>query len=93
MKKTFLLLFSLGITTASIAQNKTDKENKPSVENKNMVKLNLLALSARNISVQYERLITPKTTVSVTFNNTPSKGLPFSNSLESFVDDKTTVHN
>ncbi len=91
MKKTFLLLFSLGVITTSIAQNQSDKVNKPTVENKNMVKLNLLALSARNISVQYERLITPKTTIGVTINNTPAKGLPFSSSLESFVDDKTTV--
>src|SRR5690606_29310894 len=43
-----------------------------------------------NISLQYERLITPKTTVGVTFNMMPSKGLPFSNSIESIVDDKTT---
>lgn len=73
-----------------VAQEQTQEEEKPQIENKNMVKLNLLALTTGNISLQYERLITPKTTVGVTVNMMPSKGLPFSNSIESIVDDKTT---
>jgi len=90
MKKTFLASVFLLVAQLGVAQEQTLEEEKPQIENKNMVKLNLLALTTGNISLQYERLITPKTTVGVTVNMMPSKGLPFSNSIESIVDDKTT---
>lgn len=90
MKKTILAAVFLFAAQLGIAQEQSLEDQKPQVENKNMVKLNLLALTAGNISLQYERLITPKTTVGATVNMMPSKGLPFSSSVESFVDDQTT---
>lgn len=91
MKKTILTAAFLFTAHLGMAQEQPVEEQKPEIENKNMVKLNLLALTAGNISLQYERLITPKTTVGVTVNMMPSKGLPFSNSIESFVDDQETT--
>ena len=90
MKKTILAAVFLFAAQLGMAQEQPLEDQKPQVENKNMVKLNLLALTAGNISLQYERLITPKTTVGATVNMMPSKGLPFSSSVESFVDDQTT---
>lgn len=89
MKETILAMTFLFVSHLGIAQEEVEVQQLQ-VESKNMVKLNLLALTTGNISLQYERLITPKTTVGVTFNMMPSKGLPFSNSIESIVDDKTT---
>lgn len=90
MKKTIFTSILILAAHLGIEQEQSLEDQKPQVENKNMVKLNLLALTARNISLQYERLITPKTTVGATVNMMPSKGLPFSSSVESFVDDQTT---
>ena len=90
MKKTIFTSILILAAHLGIAQEQSLEDQKPQVENKNMVKLNLLALTAGNISLQYERLITPKTTVGATVNMMPSKGLPFSSSVESFVDDQTT---
>lgn len=90
MKKTIFASIFILAAHLGVAQEQTLEEEKPQIENKNMVKLNLLALTTGNISLQYERLITPKTTVGVTVNVMPSKGLPFSSSIESLVDDKTT---
>ena len=90
MKKTIFTSILILAAHLGMAQEQPLEDQKPQVENKNMVKLNLLALTAENISLQYERLITPKTTVGATVNMMPSKGLPFSSSVESFVDDQTT---
>lgn len=60
-------------------------------QGKNLVKLNALALTTGNISVQYERLIKPKFSIGASVNIMPERGLPFSSKLEDFVDDQTTV--
>ncbi len=60
MKKTIFTSILILAAHLGMAQEQPLEDQKPQVENKNMVKLNLLALSAGNISLQYERLITPK---------------------------------
>ncbi|RRJ93276.1 DUF3575 domain-containing protein [Paenimyroides tangerinum] len=60
-------------------------------ENKNLVKLNLLALTMGNFSFQYERSIGSKFTIGGSINLMPNRKLPFSKKIESLVDDKTTA--
>lgn len=91
MKKVALLVLGL-VTQMGFAQEAELQNNeKPEIDGKNMVKLNALALTTGTISVQYERLVSPKITVGATVNMMPNRGLPFSNTVESFVDDKTTA--
>lgn len=91
MKKITLLAFCLMIQVGFAQEGEPKNEEKPTVDGKNMVKLNALALSAGTISVQYERLITRRTTIGATVNFMPNRGLPFSSSIESLVDDQTTA--
>lgn len=87
MKKTLLSLFLLtGFLTS--AQEVVDET--VSTEEKNMIKLNVMALSTGTISVQYERLITPKTTVGASVNLMPKRGIPFFGSIESLINDAVT---
>lgn len=61
------------------------------IESKNLVKINAMALAMGNVSLQYERLITPKFTIGASVNMMSERGLPFSSKIEDFVDDKTTA--
>ena len=77
MKKVVLLALGL-ITQFGFAQQSGEEtEEKKPVEGKNMVKLNALALTAGNISVQYERLVSPRITVGATVNLMPKKDCLF----------------
>ena len=60
------------------------------VTNKNLIKLNLLALAVGNFSLQYERLITKKTVVALSAGFTPERGIPFYSSFESAIDNQDT---
>lgn len=91
MKKVVLLTLGLMTQIGFAQQAEQGTEERKSVESKNMVKLNALALTTGTVSVQYERLVSPKITIGATVNLMPKRGLPFSNTVESFVDDKTTA--
>src|SRR5690554_1749205 len=91
MKKIILLALGL-VTQMGFAQEAELQNNeKPEINGKNMVKLNALALTTGTISVQYERLVSPQITRRATVNMIPNRGLAFSNTGGSFVDDKTTA--
>lgn len=53
---------------------------------KNEIKVNLSALLFRNISIQYERKISFKTTVALAAHLLPSGKIPFQNTVENFAD-------
>lgn len=60
------------------------------VTNKNLIKLNLFALAVGNFSLQYERLITPKTAVVLSAGITPERGIPFYSSFRNEIDNDDT---
>ena len=70
----FLLVFISCLTFNGFAQNK------------NAIKVNLPALVIRNISVQYERQISPKSSVAIAFRTLPYGKLPFANTIADIVD-------
>jgi len=56
----------------------------------NVVKLNVLALPFRNISLQYERLIARKISLAVGVRMIPKGSFPMLNAFESYIDDPET---
>lgn len=80
----FLILFS-GMTVVS-------QENTVSHLDRNLVKLNALALTTGTVSVQYERLITPKSAIGISLNLMPKRRIPFLGMAESYIDDPSTFN-
>lgn len=60
-------------------------------ENKNMVKWNLLGLTSTTISLQYERLIAPKTSIAANINMMPKRSIPYFGTVEKIVKDKGAI--
>lgn len=92
--KSFKILVALLIGQFAFAQESVDSENASilkEVDSKNLIKINALALVTGNFSVQYERSISKKITVGGSVNYMPNRKLPFSNKIEDFVNDETTV--
>lgn len=96
MKK--IVLFVFGLSTQFISGQESIQEEELILENeqqvfqgKNMITLNALALSSGTFSLQYERLVSKKTSVGVTLNFMSERGIPFSGAIESLVSDRTTV--
>lgn len=56
---------------------------------KNVVKINLSSLIFKNISLQYERVIAPKTSVALGVSLMPKTGLPFAGALRDQFGDNT----
>ncbi|PPL03506.1 hypothetical protein [Parapedobacter indicus] len=56
----------------------------------NIVKLNALALPFRNISLQYERLVSRKISVAVGLRMIPKGNFPMLDAFESYIDDAET---
>lgn len=63
------------VITAASAQETVSLKN-------NIVKINLSSLAFSNISLQYERVLTPKTSFALGTSYMPKTGLPFANSLK-----------
>lgn len=89
-----LCCFSLALHAQSIPQTTPlpetaprQAEPKPQVP-KNNVKINLTALSATNISLQYERGLTRSTSVALGLGIMPSHGLPFSKNFKDLISDQ-----
>jgi hypothetical protein len=88
MKKLSLLLAATICCTTLLAQKENDKEE-PAPQ-KNMAKINLLALGLKNISLQYERAVAKKVTVAGTFRFMPKGSIPFKTSFKTLADDPET---
>lgn len=85
MKKTMILLFS-GFSCLVNAQETTNFS-----DDKNMIKWNLLGLTSSTISLQYERLIAPKTSIAANINIMPKRSIPFFDTVTNIVKDKGAV--
>jgi len=85
MKNTVTLLFSL-LCFSGFTQETTDFS-----EDKNMVKWNVLGLTSSTISLQYERLIAPKTSIAANINIMPKRSSPFFGTVEDIVKDKGAI--
>ena len=91
-------LFILLFTFPSSAQVDSTVKQKAatSAEQKNLIKINLPALVFKNITVQYERVISKKTTIGLTVRMMPKGSIPFKSSFKDLLDsanDKEQVDN
>lgn len=79
MKKiTYLLLFAFVMLISSAAMAQSDSN----ISKKNIIKLNLSSLVFKNISLQYERVLSRKTSVALGIGIMPKSGLPFAKTLK-----------
>ena len=85
MKIVYLFLAGLFLHYPVIAQKINDMEKTPS--SANIIKINLGAVIAKNISVQYEKAIGNKKSVAVGIRFQPFSSLPFQHLVEDAVDD------
>lgn len=85
MKNTVTLLFSL-FCFSGFAQESSNFS-----DDKNMVKWNVLGLTSSTISLQYERLIAPKTSIAANINIMPKRSIPFFGAVEDIVKDKGAI--
>jgi hypothetical protein len=81
MKKIKIICFLLFTGTASFAQDEETGDGR------NIIKLNLLALPFKNISVQYERAVGRKFTAAATARFMPKSKLPFRSTISNYADD------
>ena len=93
MKKvSFILIAIVSMAPFLHAQDTTSMTKiitKP-VHHNNIVKVNLLALGLKTITIQYERVIGRKTTLAVGLRMMPKGNLPFEHNFRSAVKDSTT---
>ncbi|MDO4727787.1 MAG: DUF3575 domain-containing protein [Bacteroidota bacterium] len=80
MKKNFTLLLLILFTFKGFTQSQhyTTEEN----EAKNLIKLNITALTIGSISAQYERAVSQKMTIGTSFSILPKRSLPFLNIID-----------
>src|ERR1035437_9652556 len=93
MKKIILFLIVVIFTAPFLKaqdDNMTNKKIEQPINQKNLVKLNLLALGVKNITVQYERVIGKKSTVALSIRVMPKSGLPFKSSFRDAINDPNT---
>ena len=81
MKNLIIAFFLTGSSITALAQDEDVTDTK------NIIKLNLLALPFKNISVQYERAISPKFTAAITARVMPKSTLPFRSTISDYADD------
>lgn len=60
-------------------------------DRRNMLKLNVLGFTSGSISLQYERLLAPKTSVALGMNIMPERDIPYFNFVEDIVKDKGAI--
>ena len=98
MKSKLLCLFFLALSVQVYAQTvKTDtvaKQTAPSSIEKtdkrqlNFVKINLFGIPLRNYSFQYERVLTKRFSVAISYRKMPNTGLPFKSLISDAVGDE-----
>ncbi len=86
MKRSLLFIFLFSFAGSLFAQD-TLTDNAGG-KGKNIVKLNLLALSLKNFSVQYERAIAKKISAGATLRFMPFGSLPFRSTIKATADDE-----
>lgn len=74
----------LGVQTV-IGQNIQEDDRR------NVLKVNVLGFTSGSISLQYERLLTPKTSVALGMNIMPERDIPYFNFVEDIVKDKGAI--
>ena len=85
MRYLFILVTGLFISAVGVAQKVKDKDENQASEN--VVKINLGALAAKNISLQYERAVGKKTSVALGVRFQPFSTIPFKGVVEDAVND------
>ncbi|MEO6406406.1 MAG: DUF3575 domain-containing protein [Ferruginibacter sp.] len=86
MKKSLAILLLILSANTLLAQ----KENDSVYQKKNIVKLNLFALGLKNISIQYERIVSRKVSVGLGIRYMPDGSLPFKTTFKNLIDDEDT---
>ncbi len=98
MKRIFLFLLAIMQLSAICAQNENDTladDGETQIETTaavadavpmNIVKLNLSSLVVKNISLQYERILTKKMSVGLGIRLMPKGALPFKSTIESLTE-------
>ncbi len=89
MRKLCLLIFLIVSATTLWAQKEKETES-PEPSKKNVVKINLLAIALKNISIQYERAVARKVTIAGTFRFMPKGTIPMKSSFIDLADDPET---
>jgi len=84
MRKMIIPILLIICCNASMAQQKDETEQK------NIVKINLLALGLKNISIQYERAVGKRVSVAGLVRLMPKSGIPFKSAIKSTIDDPDT---
>ncbi|MEO7043828.1 MAG: DUF3575 domain-containing protein [Ferruginibacter sp.] len=87
MRKLILLACVCLIWQLSFSQDGNKEKEVISKENKNIIKLNLLALPLKNITLQYERQVARKITLAGNFRFMPKGSVPFKTLIKNAVDD------
>lgn len=82
----FLLFIASGISSL-YAQSDTGLVNNNIVENKYLIKINLLAIPISNFSFQFERAISKKMAIGLGLRYMPKSGLPLKSQIENLIDD------
>ena len=75
------ILLACNILGYSQAESSVDRSKN------NIIKLNLSALAVKNISIQYERRISRKTSLALGIHTLPFGDVPFQSTIEDLVDD------
>lgn len=92
--KVLVALISVGIlmdhATAQPNSTQTKPQSRMVDYDVNVAKINVLALPFRNISLQYERLVSRKISVAVGLRVIPKGRFPMLNAFESYIDDAET---
>src|SRR5437868_13211022 len=83
--KNLLLVLIIAIGTIDAAAQKLS-----TADQKNILKLNLFALAFKNVSIQYERVVSRKVSVAGLIRVMPKSKITFKSILKSFIDDPDT---
>ncbi|HZI68248.1 MAG TPA: DUF3575 domain-containing protein [Hanamia sp.] len=94
MKKIQLLLVGTLMASSSILaqQSSFSSNTSSSVKKENEIKLNLMALASKSVSIQYERQVARKKTFTFTFRTMPKSTLPFKNTFKNSISDSSTAN-
>ena len=93
MKKIVLSVLTI-IFSGQILFAQENVSGTPITKNSNLneLKVNLFAFALKSVSVQYEREISRKTTVALTFRVMPQSTLPFKSSFKNLISDTATAN-
>ncbi len=84
MKRMLIMLMVVLTANTAMAQ----KENDTTHQKKNIIKLNLFALGLKNISVQYERVVSRKVSVGLGIRYMPDGSLPFKSVFKNIIEEE-----